>query len=191
MTISESFKRFQYVNFETDFLENGNLFLEQCFLVGNIKIENASLPYKRSISEANVKKNRMVTTKWTYHKERSFACNYFIFWKFSFSLRTFYKELIWCTNNPNAHICTFCNCWSLIWRWFFPVGILNEWFGRIALNFLLLQFRLNNKYKKTGTKYFPGLSREQKIAILKIPAKNFKATFLRLCAQIFLFVTKS
>ena len=51
---------------------------------------------------------------------------FFFFWKFCFSLRTFYKELIWCTNNPKAHICTFCNRSSLIWRWFFPVSILDR-----------------------------------------------------------------
>ena len=43
------------------------------------KIENASFPYKVAISEANVKANKMVTIKWTYQKERSFASNYFIF----------------------------------------------------------------------------------------------------------------
>ena len=45
------------------------------------KIEKASFPYKIAISEANVKTNRMVTTKWAYHRERSFASNYFIFLK--------------------------------------------------------------------------------------------------------------
>ena len=38
------------------------------FLVENTEIENASFPYKTAISEANVKTNRMVNTKWTYHK---------------------------------------------------------------------------------------------------------------------------
>ena len=46
------------------------------------------------------------------------------FWKFYFSFKTTYKELIWCTNNPNAHIRTFCKCWSFIWRCFFPSSIL-------------------------------------------------------------------
>ena len=41
--------------------------LEYLFLVQSTKIENASLPYKTAISEANVKTNKMVTTKWTYH----------------------------------------------------------------------------------------------------------------------------
>ena len=47
------------------------------------------------------------------------------FWKICSSLRTSYKEMICCTNNPNAHISTFCERWSFIWRSFFPVSILN------------------------------------------------------------------
>ena len=57
------------------------------FLVESTKIENASFPYKTAISEANVKTNKMVTTKWTYHKERSFASNYFIFLKILFQFK--------------------------------------------------------------------------------------------------------
>ena len=51
------------------------------------KIENNSFPFKTALSEANVKTNRMATTKWAYHKEWNFACNYF-FWKICSSLRT-------------------------------------------------------------------------------------------------------
>ena len=71
MTISESFKRFQYFNFETNFLENENLFQKTGvpFLVEATKIENTSFPFKTALSEANVKTNRMATTKWNYHKE--------------------------------------------------------------------------------------------------------------------------
>ena len=36
------------------------------------------------------------------------------FWKFSFSIRTSYKESIWCTNYPNVHIHTFCKRMNLI-----------------------------------------------------------------------------
>ena len=48
MTISESFKRFQYFNFETNFLENENLFqkLEYRFLVETTEIESTSFPFK-------------------------------------------------------------------------------------------------------------------------------------------------
>ena len=48
------------------------------------------------------------------------------FWKFSFSLRTCYKELIWCTNYPIVHIHTFCMRQSFICRCFFPASILNK-----------------------------------------------------------------
>ena len=77
MTISEHFKSFQYFNFEIDFLETENLFqeMEYHFLVENTKIENTSFPCKTAISEANVNTNRVVTTKWNYHKERSFPSN--------------------------------------------------------------------------------------------------------------------
>ena len=64
MTMSGNFDRFQFFNFETDFLEKENLFqkLEHRFLVESIKAENATFPYKTAISEANVKAKRMVTT---------------------------------------------------------------------------------------------------------------------------------
>ena len=51
--------------------------LEYGFLVEATKIENTSFPFKTSLSVANVKTNRMVTTKWTYHREWSFASKYF------------------------------------------------------------------------------------------------------------------
>ena len=34
------------------------------------KFKKASFPYKTTISEAKVKTNRMVTTKWAYHREQ-------------------------------------------------------------------------------------------------------------------------
>ena len=61
--------------------------LEYLFLVETTKIENTSFPFKTALSEANVKTNRMATTKWTYHKERSFASNYFIFLKILFQFK--------------------------------------------------------------------------------------------------------
>ena len=89
MTTTENFKRFQYFNFETDFLESETFFkkLEYRFLVESTKIEKASFPYKTAVSEANVKTNRMVSTKWTYQKERSFSGNFFIFKKILFQFK--------------------------------------------------------------------------------------------------------
>ena len=69
--------------------------LEYHFLVVSTNIENATFPGKTVQSEANAKVNRMGSTKWTCHKGRSFASNYFIFFrKFCLSLRNSYKELI-------------------------------------------------------------------------------------------------
>ena len=62
--------------------------LEYSFLVESTKIENTSFPYKTAISEANVKANKMVITKWTYQKERSFASNHFIFLKILFQFKS-------------------------------------------------------------------------------------------------------
>ena len=65
MTISENFKHFQYFNFETDFLQNEDFFQKTGvpFLVKCTSIKKASFPYKTAIPEANVKTNRMVTTR--------------------------------------------------------------------------------------------------------------------------------
>ena len=89
MTISGKFEHFQYFKFEIDFLENKDFFqkTEYRFLVESPKIKRASFPYKAVILEANVKTNRMVSTKWTYHKERTLASNDFIFLKILFQFK--------------------------------------------------------------------------------------------------------
>ena len=48
------------------------------------------------------------------------------FRKFCFSWRTSYKEMIWCTNYPNVHICTFCKRWSFFEGAFFLWVSLSE-----------------------------------------------------------------
>ena len=55
--------------------------MEYCFLVESTKIENALFRYKIALSEANVKTSKIVSTKWTYQKERNFASNHFIFFE--------------------------------------------------------------------------------------------------------------
>ena len=50
------------------------------------------------------------------------------FWKFCFSIKTSYNDLIWCINYPNVPIHTFCKRRSFIWLCFFPVNILNFYF---------------------------------------------------------------
>ena len=149
--------------------------MEYRFLVESAKIENASFPYKTAISEANVKTNKMVTTKWTYHKEWSFASNYFSFLKICFSLRTSYKQLICCTNNPNAHNCTFCKRWSFIWRCLFPASILKDtlkafvdfknkqqsvwsnffWYVKVSILWKCIQCTINSLRQNTNIKKIP------------------------------------
>ena len=59
-------------------------------------------------------------------KKGVFAVTTSLFSKFCFNLKTsHYKELIWCTNDPNIYIHTFCKCWSFFWQCFLPVSILN------------------------------------------------------------------
>ena len=96
VTISRNFERFQYFAFETDFPKNKNLFLklDYRFLVVSTKMENVSFPYKTPISEASVKTNRMVSTKWIYHKELSFTSNYFIFLKILFQFKNLFLERV-------------------------------------------------------------------------------------------------
>ena len=58
------------INFETkSFFKK----LEYRFLVETTKIEKTSFPFKTDLSEANVKTNRMATTKWTFHKKSEFC----------------------------------------------------------------------------------------------------------------------
>ena len=84
--ISGSYERFQYFNFEINFLENEIFFekLEYRFLVESTDIENASLPYKTVVLETNVKTNRPIR-KNGYRPVTTFA---------SVFIRASYKELI-------------------------------------------------------------------------------------------------
>ena len=72
------------------------------------------------------------------------------FWKICFSLRTSYKELICCTSNPNAHICTFCKRWSFIMRCFFYLSILNrkDWNPSTSSVICIKHFENKNVKKK-------------------------------------------
>ena len=75
VTTSGNFERFQYFNFETDFLENNNLFqkkLEYRFLVESTKIENLSFSSK---------------IIYHFHHKEHFASNYFIFSKILFQFK--------------------------------------------------------------------------------------------------------
>ena len=54
--------------------------------------------------------------------------------------------MIWCTNEPNAHIRTFGNHWSFTWRCLFPVSIYKY------KNLLFLR----NPFHKSHLEYYEG-----------------------------------
>ena len=62
--------------------------LECLSLVETTKIENTSFPFKTALSEANVKKNRMLTTKWAYPSSEVLPVTALLFWKICFSFST-------------------------------------------------------------------------------------------------------
>ena len=139
MTISGNFEIFNSWTLKQIFWKTKIFFkkLGYRFVVQSYKIENATFPYKTTLSEANVKTNRIGITKWTYCKERNFANDDFNFLIFFFSLKTPCKELIW------FHIHTFRKRWSFIWGCFFSVGILNfTYFTFFFLTFLLLELNM-------------------------------------------------
>ena len=96
--------------------------MEYCFLVEATKIENSSFPFKTALSEVSVKTNKMVTTKWTYHKEWSFASNCLFFLENFFQFWNFLERVNLMYQRPKCHI--FHKRWSLILECFFPVSIL-------------------------------------------------------------------
>ena len=62
-----------------------------------------TFPHKTALSEANVKTKRIGSTKWIYHKERSFASNYSIFSKILFQ----FENLIYRVDFPYAKMSIF------------------------------------------------------------------------------------
>ena len=67
--------------------------LEYHFSVKSTKIENAMFPYKTVLSEGNVKKNKVGSTKWTYHKEQNFSSNCFSFLKILLHFKTLLQRV--------------------------------------------------------------------------------------------------
>ena len=81
--------------------------IENIFSVESNAIESVTYPYKTALSEANVKTNRMASTKWTYHKECT-VCSCHVTYMFE-SESTLYS----CLNVKELH------AWSRreTWRW--------------------------------------------------------------------------
>ena len=98
--------------------------LEYRFLVENSKIENALFPYKTVIQRPMLRQIKWWLQNGPIKKKGVLPVNTLFFWKFCSSIRTSYKGLTCCANDPNAHICTFYKRWSFIWRCLNPVSIL-------------------------------------------------------------------
>ena len=73
--VSGNFERFQYFNFETNFLGKEKVFQKTRALLffGSTKIENASFPYKTTLSEANVERIELGVQNGPITKNRVFA----------------------------------------------------------------------------------------------------------------------
>ena len=87
--ISGNFESFQYFNLKTVFLENETFSQNTRIPLFSWKHLDwkCIISLQEAISKANVKTNRMMSTKWTYHKERGFVRNYFIFLKILFQFK--------------------------------------------------------------------------------------------------------
>ena len=100
--------------------------LEYRFLIDSTKFENAYFHTKLPYQKLMLRQIEWWLQSGPITKNGVSPVTNLFSWKFCFNLRTIYKELIWCTNNPNARNCTFCKRWSFIWRYFFLVSILKK-----------------------------------------------------------------
>ena len=132
------------LNFETDFLENENLFKKNwstVFYLKALKLKTHNFYIKPPYQRPMLRQLEWWLQNGPITKNGVLPVTTFFFWKFCFSLRTSHKELIWCTNYPNVHIPTFCKRWSFIWHCFFPVSILNWWKTTYSLQSFFDLFR--------------------------------------------------
>ena len=101
MTVTRSFRRFQYFNFEKKNSEKRKPFSKNwstILFVECTKSENATFPHK---IYGRITKNKVLSVTTLFFRT------------FCFSLRTSHKELIWCNNYPNVHVHTFHKRWRL------------------------------------------------------------------------------
>ena len=100
--------------------------LEYHFLVESTKMKGHYFHTKLPCQKQMLRQTELWVQNGPITNNRVLPVTTLFFWRFSFSLRTSYKELIWCTNNSNAQIHTFCKRWSFIWQCCFLVSILKQ-----------------------------------------------------------------
>ena len=91
VTITGTFERFQYFNFEINFLKNTNPISKKWSTVFQLKVQRQKTQHfhTKLLSEANARTNRMGSTT----KRRVLPVTLF-YQIFCFSLRTSYKEFV-------------------------------------------------------------------------------------------------
>ena len=130
VTITGNFECFHYFKYEIKFLKNKNLFFKK---LGNSFVVNST-----TIESVTSIQNWPITSQieWGVQngpttKNAVLPISTLFFWKFYFSIRTCYKELIWSTNYPNVHIHTSWKRWNFISGSFFTVNILETYSAAI------------------------------------------------------------
>ena len=118
-------KRFQYFNFETDFLENENHFQKTGVPLKALKLKTYHFHTKLPCQKPMLRQIKWWLQNGPIKENGALPVTTLFFENFA-SVRTSFKELIYCTNNPNTHVYTFCKRWSFIWRSFFLVSILKN-----------------------------------------------------------------
>ena len=112
---------------------------EEHFLVESTEIDNATIPYKTALSEANVKTNRMGSRKWNITKNRvvlpviffseDFSTSFFFStsnFKILFKFRTLYKKLFLVYQLPKCSCSYFSKTFRFYLRVLFPCESLRK-----------------------------------------------------------------
>ena len=116
-------------NFETNFLENGNLFQKTVVWFFSwkywLRLKMHYFHRKLSCQKPILKQIEWWVQNGPITKNEVLPVTTLFFWKFCFIIRTSFKELIWSTNYPSAHIHAFRKRSSFIW------GALSLWVSLI------------------------------------------------------------
>ena len=124
MTISGNFERFQYFRFSGKWKAFSKNWIT-VFCLKALRLKTHHFHAKLPCHKPMLRQIEWWMQNWLITNNGVLPVTILFFWKFCFSFRTSYKELIWRTNDPNVHIRTFCKRWSFLWRCFFAVSILN------------------------------------------------------------------
>ena len=117
----EIFNVFNTLTLKTTFQKTKTFFkkLEYQFYLKELRWKTHDFHTKLSKQKVMLRQIEWWVQNGPIAKNAVFPVTILFFLKFCFSLRTSNKELSWCTNDPNAHIRTFWERWSFIWRCFF------------------------------------------------------------------------